>query len=562
VMEYIEGGSLQDYLDIHGAMDWRDVARVGAEVAAGLAAAHAQGLIHRDIKPSNILVQTNGAKNVLGVSKIGDFGLARIADESRLTQTGIVAGTPMYMSPEQAEGDALDARADLFSLGSLLYALCTGGDPFPGASPLAVLRQVVHARPRPIRELNRSIPSWLAGLVERLHAKRPENRCASAAEVAELLRYNLAHPDQPRLVAPPPSARPRWRNPRWVLAGIVAASLLLAGGLGVRQVLRNLPRGGDSSSAAQDNPAPPHTELTGHTSRVFTVAFSPDGKFLATSSDDSTLRVWDAATGKEVMSHVERSPVSVIVFAHSGNFLLGRANDGTLHQWGTSDWKETDSFPKSNGTVRRMALSADDRTLAIPTTEGIELWDLATRTQRVLAEQTDHIRRGSVSSIAFAPDDKTLATSYSSGAIQLWDPVKEVELQTLIADPHSVIALAFTPDGRILSSAGGNGEVKFWDFNNGKYDQPIATLSCPKNRELTCMAISPDGHLLATGSYDGIVMLWDLQNLSTVHSLLSFQSGQGRIASLTFSPDNVSLATAGDKSVSLWDLTGLETAKP
>jgi serine/threonine-protein kinase len=151
VMEFVAGGSLQDYLDRGESSDWRTAARLGAEIATGLAAAHARGLIHRDIKPSNILLQAEGTPTDPGIAKISDFGLVRITDESRLTQTGIVAGTPMYMAPEQALCEPLDARADLFSLGSVLYALCTGREPFPADSPMAVLRKVCETLPRPVQ---------------------------------------------------------------------------------------------------------------------------------------------------------------------------------------------------------------------------------------------------------------------------------------------------------------------------------------------------------------------------------------------------------------------------
>src|SRR5262249_51154533 len=175
VMEFVAGGSLQDYLDRRGPPDWRTATRLGVEIASGLAAAHGRGLIHRDIKPSNILLQADGEAGGQGTVKISDFGLVRVTDESRLTQTGIVAGTPMYMAPEQALCEPLDARADLFSLGSVLYALCTGQEPFPADSPVAVLRLVCEAAPRPIRELNPDVPEWLAAVVERLHARRPED---------------------------------------------------------------------------------------------------------------------------------------------------------------------------------------------------------------------------------------------------------------------------------------------------------------------------------------------------------------------------------------------------
>src|SRR5262249_48641709 len=120
VMEYVSGISLQERLDRSGPLETKEILRIGMQVASGLAAAHAQGLIHRDIKPANILLE-NGFERV----KITDFGLARAVDDASLTQSGVLAGTPMYMAPEQARGEALDHRADLFSLGSVLYALCT-----------------------------------------------------------------------------------------------------------------------------------------------------------------------------------------------------------------------------------------------------------------------------------------------------------------------------------------------------------------------------------------------------------------------------------------------------
>ena len=117
--------SLQERLDQTGPLELKEILRIGMQTAAGLAAAHAQGLIHRDIKPANILLE-NGVERV----KITDFGLARAVDDASLTQSGVVAGTPQYMSPEQARGEPVDPRTDLFSLGSVLYAMCTGRPPF------------------------------------------------------------------------------------------------------------------------------------------------------------------------------------------------------------------------------------------------------------------------------------------------------------------------------------------------------------------------------------------------------------------------------------------------
>src|SRR5947208_5005996 len=123
--------------------------RIGLQIADGLSAAHAQGLVHRDVKPANILLE-NGVQRV----KITDFGLARAVDDASLTQSGVVTGTPEYMSPEQARGELVDIRSDLFSLGGVLYTMCIGHAPFRAQTSLAVLRRVCDDPHRPIRESN------------------------------------------------------------------------------------------------------------------------------------------------------------------------------------------------------------------------------------------------------------------------------------------------------------------------------------------------------------------------------------------------------------------------
>jgi hypothetical protein len=202
VMQYVAGESLQARLDRTGPLEVLEVVRIGMQTAAGLAAAHAQGLIHRDVKPANLLLE-NGLAKV----KITDFGLARMADDVGLTQSGVVAGTPEFMAPEQARGEVVDHRADLFSLGSVLYACCTGSPPFRGSTALAVLRRVSEEEPKPIRSVNPEVPAWLEALVARLMAKDPAQRFQSAAEVAALLEGYLAHLHQPT-TAPAPELLP------------------------------------------------------------------------------------------------------------------------------------------------------------------------------------------------------------------------------------------------------------------------------------------------------------------------------------------------------------------
>jgi serine/threonine protein kinase len=198
VMQCVAGFSLEDKLARNGPLGVKEILRIGMQTAEGLAAAHKQGLVHRDIKPANILLE-NGVERV----KITDFGLARAVDDASLTQSGVVAGTPQYMSPEQAQGDAVDPRSDLFSLGSVLYAMCTGRPPFRATGTMAVLKRVCEDTPRPIREINPDIPKWLCDIIAKLHAKKPADRFQSATEVADLLSRHLAHLQQPTLVPAP-----------------------------------------------------------------------------------------------------------------------------------------------------------------------------------------------------------------------------------------------------------------------------------------------------------------------------------------------------------------------
>ncbi|MBC8351589.1 MAG: protein kinase [Planctomycetes bacterium] len=197
VMPYVRGRSLQKRLDEDGPLPTVEILRIGMQAAAGLSAAHAQGLVHRDVKPANILL-ADGATRV----KLTDFGLARAADDSSLTKTGVIAGTPQFMSPEQACGDAVDQRSDLFSLGSVMHTMCTGRPPFRAETSYGVLRRITDDPPRPIREINPQIPEWLCLIIDKLHAKSPDDRYQSATDVSDLLQHCLAHVQTPNTPLP------------------------------------------------------------------------------------------------------------------------------------------------------------------------------------------------------------------------------------------------------------------------------------------------------------------------------------------------------------------------
>jgi serine/threonine protein kinase len=240
VMEYIPGETLQASLDRTGPLDVRELLRIATQIARGLEAAHAQGLVHRDIKPANILLESGPELRV----KLSDFGLARAADDASLSQSGWILGTPLYMAPEQARGESVDQRSDLFSLGSVLYVMVTGRPPFRAATTFAVLKRVAEDAPRPIDEIIPETPAWLCAIIAKLHAKVPGQRFASAREVAELLvdclerlqrnskvEVRFDPPVPPPLPLPPRRRWTRWAGVALVLLGLLAFSITEATGI-------------------------------------------------------------------------------------------------------------------------------------------------------------------------------------------------------------------------------------------------------------------------------------------------------------------------------------------
>lgn len=186
VMQYVPGQSLQARVDQRGPLEAKEVLRIARQAASGLAAAHAQGVVHRDVKPANILMEES-VDRVL----ISDFGLARTVDDATLTRTGVVAGTPHYMSPEQATGQPIDQRSDLFSLGSVMYFMCTGRPPFRADHALAILNRICNDEHRPVEQVNSDVPPEVADVIDRLLSKKPGDRFRDAAEVEQRLEILL-----------------------------------------------------------------------------------------------------------------------------------------------------------------------------------------------------------------------------------------------------------------------------------------------------------------------------------------------------------------------------------
>ncbi|MGI9471993.1 MAG: serine/threonine protein kinase [Rubripirellula sp.] len=337
VMEYIPGQTLQQRLDDHGPLDLIEVLRLGKQIADGLAAAHAQGLIHRDVKPGNILLDTSVDNQV----KITDFGLARTADDASMTQSGMIFGTPLYMAPEQTLGQKLDQRADLFSLGSVLYQMLSGRPPFRAPNTVAVLKRVAEDDPRPIQEIIPEVPDWMCQIVGHLHEKEPDARYGSAKEVSDVLGKCLADVQasrQPTSITPthaegkdaPQSPKVGLkRTQRLVgipLLRIAAVFLVLVFGLGL-------------------------TEATGVTDLTSTVIRLATGSgTLVIETDDPTVKI--SIDGEAIT--IRGSGIEELTLK-PGSYDFAATKDGEQVK------RELVTINRNDRTIVKMSLEADDR---------------------------------------------------------------------------------------------------------------------------------------------------------------------------------------------------------
>jgi len=211
-MEYVEGQTVRQLLDAGAPVGVEDACRIARQVATGLAAAHRQGVVHRDIKPANIMIAGGGAV------KIMDFGIARIADGTK-TRTGLILGSPTYLSPEQVVSQTLDGRADVFSLGTVLYEMLTGVVPFSAPNVTALLYKVINELHEPPSAHNSRIPAVFERILAKALAKHPDDRYQKVADFARDLREwrQLPRPTPEELAelrAPPKRSLDRRTAPR------------------------------------------------------------------------------------------------------------------------------------------------------------------------------------------------------------------------------------------------------------------------------------------------------------------------------------------------------------
>jgi serine/threonine protein kinase/roadblock/LC7 domain-containing protein len=573
VMEYVEGQTLQEKLDRTGKQTLKVILRIGLQIAEGLAAAHKQGLIHRDIKPSNILLE-NGVEKV----KISDFGLARLVDDASQTQSGVVAGTPQYMSPEQAEGQALDQRSDLFSAGSVLYTMCCGRPPFRAETALATLRRVVEDTPRPVRECNPDLPDWLAAIIARLHAKKPAERIQTARELADLLAAHLADLQaggaatrQPARVAPPaPNGSQR---SRWLPGSVILVPILIVAALAL-VIFRVIP-GADSNNAlpGPEEKLPPAPAASGDAGNlpqtpflhknhgihhpVQSLVYTPDGKFMASSCGrfdpgaatftSWEVVLWDAVTGKAIRDFPELpAAVHSLACSPDGRRLVTGCRDGTVKAWDMNNAKELLDLKGQVTPVRSVAYSPDGKLIAAgaskPGGQAI-LWDALDGTKKfAFDKQADGVLH-----VAFSPDSSLLASA-GDHAVHVWEYATGKEILALPGFTYIPRGTVFSHDNKRLVTVGEHGVPQVWDLAT---QQAVLEL---KGHLLWVLSVacSQDGAYFATSGTDGTVRLWDAA--TGQHNRIFF-GHNGFVECVAFHPDGKKLAYGdGAGQIYVWDL--------
>jgi serine/threonine protein kinase/WD40 repeat protein len=601
-MEYLQGESLERRLARETILPLAETLRISRECAQALAAAHAQGLIHRDIKPANIWLEgkeaddSRKAESPAPLSssfllpppsfqkvKILDFGLALpVADNAHLTQAGALVGTPAYMAPEQMRGQPLDARADLFSLGCVLYRMATGQAPFQGTHVVSTLIAIVTTDPVPPQQLNPCLPKALCDLIAQLLLKAPAGRPDSALAVVEAIRAIEQTATTPNLSAGPSApavpilspATPAQQTPpatrrRGPMVLGVAAALVV--GVFAVPVCWWLNHGQPEEPGAPTLPPPAPRRgsgqdqvielrrLAGEKSQVWTVVLSGDGsRALSAHRDSGEVVLWDVATGAILRKMRHGHPdVHAVAFGPDGSWAISGGLDRVVRIWDLESGQERrqTTLPYN---VTKLAMFRDGKRVLF-----------GNKALRVL--ELDPFKITSLEAnqigplaIALSPDNKLALAGSGSGKIGLWNVETGKALHTFKHGHTKQIRwLDFSPDGTRAVSASTDGKCRIWDVASGEPRQVFA-----KHTDQVCRAVFfPDGRHVVSIGWDKYARIWDSRTAREIHAI--FLAAPGR--TLALSADGRLLLTGygdpdggdvADSHLCAWRLPPMPTHAP
>ncbi len=604
-MKLVRGGSLAQRLPDYAA-DPRAAARLVALIAQAIQHAHDRGILHRDLKPSNILLDEEGRP------LLTDFGLAkRSGDDSGLTQSGVIVGTPSYMAPEQASGHeaVVTALTDVYGLGAVLYALLTGRPPFVADTILGTIEQVRGRPPVPPSRINPRVGRDLETICLRCLEKDPWRRYVSADALAnDLMRWLDGEP----IVARPVGAAARawmWSRRNPIVAGLLAALFLLSlgatwqwwraeglllkarrdsssqaidhalsmcaqgdvgrGMLRLAEILETAPSdAADLKRAVRANLVAwsrHQTQLTNileHSDQVHFVAFSPDGRTAVTASPDGTARLWDALTGLPRGAPLRHEGgVMQAAFSPDSRHVITASLDRTARLWQVDGGRPWGAPLRHRGPVRSVAFSPDGRTVLTGSNDGAaQLWDVAS--QQPLGEPLRH--EGWVQQVGFRPDGNIAITAGQvDNAVRSWD----LRTGRVIGDPIPYhpgrrdnrarqLFVCSTDGARILTTgawrSGRQECAQVWDAASGR---SLGPRLC-HDGAIRAVGLSGDGYVAVTGSEDRTARLWDAR---TGASLCGPLRHQGHVLAVALNA-TVTLAVTGseDRTARLWKVPGGE----
>jgi serine/threonine protein kinase/WD40 repeat protein len=593
-MELLRGESLQSRLKRERKLPLADVLHIGREIAEGLAAAHAAGLVHRDIKPANIWMEERRGSTPGYRIKILDFGLARAAgDNTHLTQPGAVVGTPAYMAPEQARAENVGPYSDLFSLGCVLYRMMTGLSPFKGTDTMSILMSLANDAPVPPDEVARDIPPILSALVMNLLIKDPTQRPSSAQAVADALTA---------IVADPPSGIVNNGNEQrtetvrvdlpvkrrsWLSRIAVPSSIVILGVVAVAVILgTRRPSQIDQTGTGHPPPEqrvvaaaspldkldpaaiPPSErfdwqpkELVAvigehryrHWGGAHGIALCPDGSPLASYSEyEAVVRLWDPKT----MEPIGEVPgqCHYICFAPSGKTLAAAMSDRIV-MWDLTGGKPIEKGALSAegaGAAGSITFSPNGNIVAATLWGGnIGVWDVSQTPVHKQVIPLGHLSRA----LIFSPDSKTLAAACVDGTVRLWD-VSGAEIRVgsvLKGHTGHVRAVVFARSGKLLYSGGEDRSVRVWEVAGavGKEAGPKEILG--KNEEIFSLAFTPGDKLLLVG-YGTSLKGWDLQAGNAVARFETWLTPVGGVNRLAVAADGQRVYAAAGYLVRCVDL--------